>query len=101
MLLSLVLIGFAFRFFGAEGSVVNVEVDGKAYGSYPLSRDVTVDIVTGEGNNEHNLLVIRDGKAFVESATCPDGICSAHRPISLDGECIICLPHRVIIEVKK
>ena len=53
------------------------------------------------GEGQLNVLVIRDGEAFVESATCPDGICAAHRPVSHDGEQIVCLPHKVVITVQK
>ena len=56
-----------------------------------------MDIPGGDG--EFNRLVIRDGKAFMETATCPDGICVSHRPISRVGESIVCLPHRVIVKV--
>ena len=33
-------------------------------------------------------------------ASCPDGICAAHKPISREGESIVCLPHRVVITVR-
>jgi len=32
-------------------------------------------------------------------ADCRDGICVDHTPISLNGETIICLPHRLVIEI--
>ena len=70
------------------------------YGIYPLHTDLTLSIRTGESGEEENLLVIRDGQAYVESATCPDGICAAHKPISREGESIVCLPHRVVITVR-
>ena len=76
-----------------------VTVDGDIYGSYPLSRDTEVDILTGEDQGQLNRLIIKNGEAFVVTATCPDGICAAHKPISYDGESIICLPHKVVITV--
>ena len=82
-----------------EGSAVRVEVDGTVMGTYPLSVDREVEIVTGENGEELNLLVIKDGKATISTATCPDGICAAHKPISREGESIICLPHKVIVTV--
>lgn len=96
-LLLVCAIGAMYLFvFRAAGDTVTVTVDGKPYGTYPLSRDVTVDIENGE---QHNRLVIRDGKATVEAATCPDGICVAHAPIFRDGESIVCLPNRVVVTV--
>ena len=100
LLLIVALIGAAFFFLRGEGDTVTVSVDGKHYGTYPLHTDLTLSIRTGEDGEEENLLVIRDGKAYVESATCPDGICADHKPISREGESIVCLPHRVVITVQ-
>ena len=44
-------------------------------------------------------LVIENGKARISHADCPDGICEEYRPISYVGETIICLPHKVVIEI--
>lgn len=99
LLLIVVLLGAAFFFLRGEGNTVTVTVDGKTFGTYSLSEDRTVEIRTGEGDQELNLLIIKDGKAYVETATCPDGICAAHKPISRDGESIVCLPHKVVITV--
>ena len=99
-ILAVVAIGAAALFFlRGEGSTVQVEVDGAVIGTYPLSVDREVEIITGENGEELNLLVIKDGKATVTAATCPDGICAAHRPISREGESIICLPHKVVVTV--
>ena len=100
LLLIVSLIGAAFFSLRGEGDTVTVSVDGKHYGTYPLHTDLTLSIRTGENGEEENLLVIRDGKAYVESATCPDGICADHKPISREGESIVCLPHRVVITVQ-
>ncbi len=78
------------------GDRVTVTVGGKLFGEYSLSEDRTVRIKNGDG---YNLLIIKGGKARVERASCPDGICSSHRPIGQDGESIICLPNKVVIEV--
>ncbi len=85
--------------FRGEGDTVTVTVDGKVFATYSLHDDTSVDIRTGENGEQSNLLLIKDGKARVETATCPDGICAAHRPISKEGESIVCLPHRVVITV--
>ena len=73
--------------------------DGTVIGTYPLSVDREVEIVTGENGEERNLLVIKDGKATVTAATCPDGICTSHKPISREGESIVCLPNRVEVRI--
>jgi len=45
------------------------------------------------------ILVIKDGKADMISAECPDHICVHHAPISHKGETIVCLPNRVVVEI--
>ena len=103
-ILSLVVLTVAIGLFvylsGKEGDTVSVYIDGEFYVSYPLSVNISVDIVTGEDKSRLNTLVIKDGKAYVEYASCPDGICAAHKPISREGESIVCLPNRVVVSVK-
>ena len=81
------------------GDFVSVSVGGKVIASYPLSADIREDIVSGEDSEGHNLLVILDGRAYIESASCPDGICCEHRPIYRSGESIVCLPNGVVVTV--
>ena len=80
-----------------EGDTVIVTVDGELYGEYSLKADQTVEIKSGDG---YNLLVVEGGRAYVKSASCPDGICAAHRPVSHNGESIICLPNKVVVEIR-
>ena len=91
-------VGLSFFFFRETGDSVTVTVDGTTYGTYARSNDVTVEIKNADGEIT-NTLVIKDGKAHVEYASCPDGICVAHKPISREGESIVCLPNRVVITV--
>ena len=97
LLVIVAAIGGGFFLLRPEGSTVTATVDGVTYGTYSLSVDTVVDIQTGDG--QLNRLVIQDGKAYVETATCPDGICASHRSISRRGESIVCLPHKVVITV--
>lgn len=99
LLLVVSALGLGFYLFRGEGNTVIVTVDKKEVGRYPLSKDTTVEICTGKEREELNLLVIKDGKAYVETATCPDGICAGHKPISREGESIVCLPHKVVITI--
>lgn len=100
LLLVSVALGLFVFLSGEVGDCVVVSVDKQEYGTYMLSQDVRVEIRTGEHEQNFNVLVIKDGVAYVESASCPDGICSSHRPISREGESIACLPNRVIINVR-
>ena len=99
LLLIVSLCGLCFYFFRGEGDKVVVTVDGKTFGTYSLATDTKVEIRTGAEDEELNVLVIKDGQAYVETATCPDGICAGHKPIHREGESIVCLPHKVVITV--
>lgn len=79
-----------------DGEVAVVTVDGDEVGRYSLSENVETEIVTENGKN---VLCIKDGQADVTFADCPDGICSAHRPIDKSGETIVCLPHKLVISI--
>ncbi|MBQ7088430.1 MAG: NusG domain II-containing protein [Clostridia bacterium] len=99
ILLAIVMIaGMCLFFFSKIGDCVTVSVNGTVTAVYPLNEDRIEDIRTEAGGL--NRLVIRNGKAWVETASCPDGICAAHKPIHREGESIICLPHKVVISVE-
>lgn len=75
-----------------------VTIDGDVYGTYPLAEDATVKIESEDGG--FNLLVIEDGAASVEEASCPDKICVRHKPIDKTGETLVCLPNKVVVEIQ-
>ena len=99
-LLLVCAVGILYLFvFRSSGNTVQVTVDKEVYGVYSLSQNITVDIRSGEDGTKLNRLIINDGKAYIEAASCPDGICVAHRPIFRDKESIVCLPNRVVVTV--
>ena len=84
-----------------DGNSVSVIFGGEVIGEYPLSVSGEYEIRTGENNM--NLLVIEDGKAFVKEASCPGGEgkrCTAQRGISKEGETIVCLPHKLVFAIE-
>lgn len=52
-----------------------------------------------EGSS-YNLLFVSDGVVRMEAADCRDQICVHHRPVSRGGESIICLPHKLVVEIQ-
>ena len=83
--------------FKTEGSFAVIKIDGKETERYPLS--VNTEVVIETGDDGRNTLVIEDNKAFMKDANCPDKICEGHSKISYKGETIVCLPHKVVIEI--
>ena len=43
--------------------------------------------------------MIKNGKADMTEADCPDKLCVHQKPVSKNHESIICLPNKVIVEV--
>ena len=81
-----------------EGGEVVITVDGKVYKTLPLNTDITVSI--GEEPDDYNVLQIKEGKVTMTDANCPDKYCVKHRGIHYNHESIICLPHRVVVEIQ-
>ena len=82
---------------GSEGAYGVVYVDGKEVQRYDLSQN-TEDTITGV--NGTNVIKVQDGKISVVSADCRDQICVNHLPINRENESIVCLPHKVVIEIE-
>ena len=81
---------------GGDGAgKVTVKVNGELKGTYSLAEDQTIEI-----NGGTNILQIKNGKADMTEADCPDQLCVNQRAISRQGESIICLPHKVVVEVE-
>lgn len=81
------------RTHNADKYVVSVTQNLKVIDEFDLNTDRIVNI---EG---YGILSIKSGKVKVLEANCRDRICVHTRAISHEGEAIICLPHKIIIQV--
>lgn len=86
-----------YALFSKKGSCVLVLRDGVETERYLLSEDIEVEIKTEYGTNH---LKIENGYASVTEADCPDKLCVHQKKISKSGESLICLPHRLVIQVE-
>lgn len=77
-----------------KGATAVVTVDGEE--RYRCSLFMEKEIVI----DDTNTLVIKEGKADMIAADCPDQICVKHTPISKAGETIICLPNKVVVTIE-
>ena len=87
----------AVRVFRSEGAVLSVSVDGEERMTFDLDRDLDYLLETEYGSNR---ITIHNGEVSCKEADCPDKICVKHSAISAAGETIICLPHKLVLEVK-
>ncbi len=94
--LSLLALLILFAFFGNSGEVAVVTVNGEEVARLPLAENAELLI---EGTDGTNRLVIRNGKAFMTEATCPDKIC-VHTGEASTLRSIVCVPNRVVITIE-
>lgn len=90
----IVLLGY--RIFTTEGTYVEVVKEGVVTERYALVTETEVTITTPYGVN---ILQIKDGYASVIDADCPDKLCVKQSRISKNGESLICLPHKLVIQI--
>ena len=88
LLILLVAIGLALSWVSLSGSVRGqtavVTVNGHEYGRYSLSRNQSVTIR-------------QSGHIYSD---CKNQLCVEHSSISRTNQSIVCLPNRVVIEIK-
>jgi hypothetical protein len=75
---------------------VEARVDGEIYGVYSLDKNQTILIQTDAGTNK---ILIQDGYVNMVDADCRDLICVNTKAISKPSQSIVCLPHRVSVEI--
>lgn len=78
------------------GNQIQITVDGTVYGTYSLAKDQVIEV---EENDFYNRIRIQDGEAYMEEANCPDGYCEEQGKIGGRTQTIICLPHKLVVEV--
>ena len=81
----------------SPGGAVQVRVAGAVTAGYPLDVDASYTITGANGGT--NLLVIEDGAARIEEASCPDGVCVHTGRIRRNGQSIVCLPNQAVVEI--
>ncbi len=77
------------------GNTVYVEIDGHPPIEYSLETDGEFSL-----NGGTNILVIKNGEAYLSYSNCPDHTCEKTGKIRYVGETIICLPNKISISIK-
>jgi hypothetical protein len=79
--------------FSNQGSRVVIKQNNEIIYNQSINQNDTVD--TGS-----NIVIIKDGVVFMNEADCKNQICVKSGKISKKGESIVCLPNKVIVEIK-
>ena len=72
-----------------------VRVNGEEVGRYRLDSPGEFSL-----NGGSNILVIRDGDAWLRDANCPDKLCVRQGKIHYTGQVITCLPNRLTVTIE-
>lgn len=78
-----------------EGATVVVEIDGATVATYSLFENGEYSL-----NGGTNVLVIENGKAYLNYSNCPDHTCEKTGKIQYVGQTIVCLPNRLTVTIK-
>lgn len=94
-----VMVLLAYKFWPKKAAFqVEILVDGKLVQTCDLSQNQTMPIKVGDKTT--NILEISNHQAYMKEADCPDHLCIKQGKIAYGGESIVCLPNRVVIQVK-
>jgi hypothetical protein len=74
-----------------------IKVDGNVVKQLALKNDTEFDVSGYQGGTNH--IVIQDNAVYMSDADCPDKLCVHTGTIHKTGETIVCLPHRVVVEI--
>ncbi len=88
------------RQFGMQGTVAVIRVDGEVYEKINLDTVTVAYDMEIETEWGYNKLHIESGSISVIEADCRDRICIRQGAIEEAGVPIVCLPHRLTIEIE-
>ena len=102
LLFAVIVIGGLLLYRGlgrGEGTVAVISVDGEELERVDLSKvrkEYDLEISTEYGNNTVH---IEPGAISVTAADCPDHVCMRQGKLTGSGIPIVCMPHRLVIEI--
>lgn len=98
-ILAVAAVGFGVNYFVQREPAARLEisVDGKVLEVLDLDKDTELLIEGWDGGSNH--LVIQDGMAWVDEATCPDKVCIHQGRVAKNRQMIVCLPNRMVATV--
>ena len=78
-----------------------ISMDGKPYQTICLSGHQGTETICLQTAYGSNVIEIKEQSISVIEADCPDGTCRRMGTAQKSGDTIACLPHKLLIEIKK
>lgn len=79
---------------------ISIQVDGEEYKKIIFDKSIIGKTIPIETKFGYNLIEIGDEEVRVIEASCPDELDVKQGSISMPGEIIVCLPNRLVVEIK-
>ena len=79
--------------FSKTGTSVVIKQDDEIIYNDSINKNATIQTGT-------NTITVKNGEVYVSEAVCKNQICVNSGKISKKGESIVCLPNKVVVEIK-
>lgn len=84
----------------AENNIATISVDGEVIETFTLADDGETEVYEYADEHGHENKIVRTGNEITISyANCVDQLCVRQGSVSKVGETLVCLPHKLIVEV--
>jgi hypothetical protein len=80
--------------------VAVLRVDGKEIKSFKLFKGQNESYRYEDADGDYNLIEVKDDQIRIKEANCGDQVCVRRGWAKENGETIVCLPHKLVIEVQ-
>lgn len=80
------------------GQIAQLRVNNKLIKEFDLSKDQVFNYFN-KLDGDQNKITVHNGQIAIVDANCTDQICVRKGFISKTGQTIVCLPHRLVIEI--
>ena len=91
---------FLFKNVGGTGTIATVRLDGERIDTIDLDAVAVPYDFTVEYGGGYNVVHVEHGSIAVTETDCPDQVCVRQGDISGPGIPIVCMPHRLVIEIE-
>lgn len=83
---------------GAQASTVVVMLDGEEVLRRPLAMEDTYEIAQEDGSV--NVIAVEGGAVYMKEANCRDGLCIRQGKMKNAAKTIVCLPHKLVVQME-
>ncbi len=88
---------YSFRLLRPGANDVWISVNGRTLGFYSLKEEKTIRV---KGPIGTTVIRIHNGQAAITEAPCAHKFCQKMGPIPAHGNVMICIPNRIVVEIK-